>query len=172
MLQAVFEQQYPHDGSWPQWFMFPPFRFIQQAHSHGNVCFWPVKALCDYVEAANDLEFLETQTAYVDPESFDGTGPVESLWAHCDRVIAHAESRFVPGTALVNYGDGDWDDTLQPADPEMRTRMISAWTVGLAYHTFQQLAVVASRAGQVSERKSVAARIAVDVRLRLPSSSA
>ncbi|MGH8018687.1 MAG: GH36-type glycosyl hydrolase domain-containing protein, partial [Opitutaceae bacterium] len=148
MLQCVFAQQYPHDGSWPQWFMFPPFRFIQQAHSHGDVCFWPLKALCDYVEAGDDLRFLQTAVGYVDPESFEPCGPAESLWAHCDRVIEHAQSRFVPGTALVDYGDGDWDDTLQPADPAMRTRMISAWTVGLAYQTFRQLTAVASRAGE------------------------
>jgi CRISPR-associated protein Csx3 len=148
LLQTVFAQQYPHDGSWPQWFMFPPFRFIQQAQSHGDVCFWPVKALCDYVEASNDREFLKQTIGYTDPRRFEPTGPEEPLLDHCDRVMAHVESRFVDRTALVNYGDGDWDDTLQPADPTMRTRMISAWTVGLAFHTFRQLAEVCRRAGQ------------------------
>ena len=148
VLETVFAQQYPHDGSWPQWFMFPPFRFIQQAHSHGDVCFWPVKALCDYVEASNDREFLKQTIGYTDPRRFEPTGPEEPLLDHCDRVMAHVESRFVDRTALVNYGDGDWDDTLQPADPTMRTRMISAWTVGLAFHTFRQLAEVCRRAGQ------------------------
>ena len=157
ILAAVFEQQYsnnPKDpavaGCWPQWFMFAPYRFIQQTHSHGDVCFWPVKALCDYVEASNDLGFLEVTLGYTDPEHFTPTGPAESFWAHCDRVIAHCEARFLPGTALVNYGDGDWDDTLQPADPAMRTRMVSAWTVGLAYHTFRQLAGVSRRAGETA----------------------
>jgi 1,2-beta-oligoglucan phosphorylase len=155
LLTTVFEQQYPsgHDatvaGGWPQWFMFPPFGFIQQAHSHGDVCFWPVKALCDYVEASNDFEFLSAPIGYTDAEAFTSTGPVESLWAHCDRVIAHCESRLVAGTALVNYGDGDWDDTLQPADPAMRTRMISSWTVGLAFHSFRQLADISRRAGEI-----------------------
>jgi len=154
ILTAVFAQQYaPHPqepalaGCWPQWFMFPPFQSIQQAHSHGDVCFWPVKALCDYLEASNDLGFLQTQLGYTDPVSFAAAGPLESVWAHCDRVVAHCESRFIPGAALVNYGDGDWDDTLQPADPAMRTRMVSTWTVGLAYHTFRQLAEVSRRAG-------------------------
>jgi CRISPR-associated protein Csx3 len=49
---------------------------------------------------------------------------------------------------LVDYGDGDWDDTLQPADPAMRKRMVSAWTVGLAFQTFRQLATVYRRLGQ------------------------
>ncbi|SDS40265.1 hypothetical protein [Opitutus sp. GAS368] len=157
ILTAVFEQQYAHHpkepavaGCWPQWFMFPPFRFIQQAHSHGDVCFWPVKALCDYLEASNDLAFLRTELGYTDPATFTATGPADTLWAHCDRVIAHCEARFVPGTALVNYGDGDWDDTLQPADPAMRTRMVSAWTVGLAFHAFRQLAEVSRCAGETA----------------------
>lgn len=156
LLATVFAQQYlgpaaRHEGvegAWPQWFMFSPFRFIQQTHSHGDVCFWPVKALCDYVEASNDFAFLDERIGYTDAKNFGPVAEAETLWAHCDRVLAHVESRFVPGSALVNYGDGDWDDTLQPADPSLRTRMISAWTVGLAYHTFRQFAEVSRRAGQ------------------------
>ena len=147
ILETVFSQQYPHDGSWPQWFMHAPFRHLQDAHSHGDICFWPVKALCDYVEASNDREFLEWKTGYTDRRDFESIGPAETLLAHCDRVVAQCEARFVAGTSLVNYGDGDWDDTLQPAVPAMRTRLISAWTVGLAFHTFRQMAEVCRRAG-------------------------
>lgn len=156
ILLTVFAQQYATGesgstaGGWPQWFMFPPFRSIQQPHSHGDVCFWPVKALCDYIEAANDFGVLTEQVGYTDPSGFVPGGPVESLWAHCDRVVALAKARFLAGTTLVNYGDGDWDDTLQPADPTLRTRMVSAWTVALAFQTFRQLAVVARRAGETA----------------------
>ncbi|HEX3177649.1 MAG TPA: amylo-alpha-1,6-glucosidase [Methylomirabilota bacterium] len=147
LLATVFAQQYPH-GAWPQWFMHRPFHASQQPHSHGDVCFWPVKALADYVEATNDLQFVGEEIGYTDPERFEPTGVRESLWAHCDRVIEHCAARFAPGTSLVNYGDGDWDDTLQPADPAMRTRMVSAWTVALAYQTFRQLADVCRRGGE------------------------
>ncbi|HTO02784.1 MAG TPA: hypothetical protein VL069_03735, partial [Opitutus sp.] len=150
ILETVFAQQYAHVGSWPQWFMFPPYRFIQQAHSHGDVCFWPVKALCDYVEATNDLAFLNVEVGYTDPARFTSCGPQHSILDHCDLVIAQARARFFPGTVLVNYGDGDWDDTLQPADPAMRTRMISAWTVALAFQTFRQLAEVCRRADNLA----------------------
>ncbi|HLP25781.1 MAG TPA: cellobiose phosphorylase, partial [Acidobacteriota bacterium] len=168
VLERVFAQQYAGptaqaehvEGAWPQWFMFPPFHFIQQTHSHGDVCFWPVKALCDYVEATNDLDFLNELVGYTDAKTFTPTEPRESLWAHCDRVLAHVESRLVPGTALVNYGDGDWDDTLQPADPTLRTRMVSAWTVGLAFHTFRQFAGVSRRAGQGSRAEKLEALLA------------
>jgi CRISPR-associated protein Csx3 len=145
VLETVFQQQYAHEGGWPQWFMHPPFQNIRQADSHGDVCFWPVKALCDYVEASNDLDFFRWRTGYANPGTFEPEGPVESLMQHCDRVIDLCESRFMRGTALVNYGDGDWDDTLRPADPEMRTRMVSSWTVALAFHTFRQLAEACRR---------------------------
>ena len=147
ILATVFAQQYPH-GGWPQWFMHAPFHEMQQPHSHGDVCLWPIKALSDYVEATNDLAFLAEEIGYTDPERFEPTGARETLWAHCDRVLAHCEARFATGTALVNYGDGDWDDTLQPADPAMRTRMVSAWTVALAYQAFRQLSEVCRRGGE------------------------
>jgi CRISPR-associated protein Csx3 len=147
-LETVFARQNPRDGTWPQWFMHPPFHAIQQSHSHGDVCFWPVKALCDYAEATNDLRFLAGEVGYTDGDHAEPTGHHETLWAHCDRVLAHCETRFATGTALVDYGDGDWDDTLQPADPAMRTRMVSAWTVALAYQTFRQLLEVCRRGGE------------------------
>lgn len=167
VLETVFAQQYAHDGSWPQWFMHAPYQFIQHAHSHGDVCFWPLKALCDYVEASDDLAFMERRVGYTDAASFGRCGPEETYWRHCDRVIAHVEARFVPGTSLVNYGDGDWDDTLQPADPAMRTRMVSAWTVALAFQTVQQLAGVARRCGEgtrATRLKQLAERMARDFR--------
>jgi CRISPR-associated protein Csx3 len=114
-----------------------------------------VKALCDYVEATNDLAFLEREIGYTDPERFEPTERHEALWEHCDRVLAHCQARFVRGTALINYGDGDWDDTLQPADPAMRTHMVSAWTVALAYQTFRQFSEVCRRAGEGARARRV-----------------
>jgi CRISPR-associated protein Csx3 len=170
VLATVFAQQYSPGEGWPQWFMHPPFHAIQHRQSHGDVCLWPVKALCDYVEATNDLAFLDREIGYTDPSSFEPTGPHETLWAHCDRVLAHCQARFVKGTALIDYGDGDWDDTLQPADPAMRTRMVSAWTVALAYQTFRQLAEVCRRAGQdarAARLEALLERMRTDFRARL-----
>src|SRR4030095_8641919 len=100
--------------------------------------------------ATNDLDLLAEEVGYTDPERGEPTGPRESLWSHCDRVLAHCEARFATGTALVNYGDGDWDDTLQPADPAMRTRMVSAWTVALVYQTFRHLLELCRRGNHSS----------------------
>ncbi len=171
MLETVFAQQYAHDGSWPQWFMHPPYQAVQQAHSHGDVCFWPVKAVCDYIEACNDVDFLRTPLGYTDHEKFLVGDPIETVLQHCDRVIAQCEARFISGTALVNYGDGDWDDTLQPADPTMRTHMTSAWTVGLAFHTFRQLAGVCRRIGdttRAAQLEKLCARMRADFGQLMP----
>jgi CRISPR-associated protein Csx3 len=169
-LETVFSKQHAADGAWPQWFMHPPYQSMKQADSHGDVCFWPVKALCDYVEASNDIDFLRWKTGYDDPCNLDSRGPEETLLQHCDRVIDQCEARFVRGWALVNYGDGDWDDTLRPADPTMRTRMISSWTVGLSYHAFRQLAEVYRRAAEperLARIEALLARIRADFAARL-----
>ena len=50
------------------------------------------------------------------------------------------ERRVIPGTALAAYGHGDWNDSLQPADPRLREHMCSAWTVTLHYQTLTTLA--------------------------------
>jgi CRISPR-associated protein Csx3 len=148
LLVTVFARQYVDDGAWPQWFMHAPFHAIQQRQSHGDVPLWPLKALCDYVEATNDIAFLSEEVGYTDPERGEPAGPREPLWIHCDRVVAHCQARFAAGTALIDYGDGDWDDTLQPADPTMRTRLVSAWTVALAYQALGQYAGLCRRAGE------------------------
>ena len=46
-----------------------------------------------------------------------------------------SSGRQIPGTSLVAYGHGDWNDSLQPADPAMRERLCSSWTVTLQVQT-------------------------------------
>lgn len=146
ILLYVFEQQY-ETGSWPQWFMHEPFRFIQSVHSHGDILFWPLMALCQYIEASGDFAILDEDVPYTNPTAFASTPHTEPITRHVDRILVQYDSRCIPGTALVNYGDGDWDDTLQPADPSLRSRMVSAWTVTLAYDAFRRYRAVCQRAG-------------------------
>ncbi|MBI2496741.1 MAG: hypothetical protein HYV75_02025, partial [Opitutae bacterium] len=109
ILTTVFEQQYAHHpkdpavaGCWPQWFMFPPFRFIQQTHSHGDVCFWPVKALCDYLEASNDLAFLRTETGYTAPVPPTACGRT----ATASSIIARRASSPAPRSSTTATATG------------------------------------------------------------------
>ena len=48
--------------------------------------------------------------------------------------------RVIEGTVLAAYGHGDWNDSLQPVDPQMRERLCSAWTVTLHHQTLVTLA--------------------------------
>ena len=55
-----------------------------------------------------------------------------SVLAHVERALALIERRVIPGTRLAAYGHGDWNDSLQPADPALADELCSAWTVTLA----------------------------------------
>jgi 1,2-beta-oligoglucan phosphorylase len=56
--------------------------------------------------------------------------------------------RFIPGTHLIRYGEGDWNDSLQPADPRMRDWMVSSWTVALLFQQLGRYAEILARAGR------------------------
>ena len=44
-----------------------------------------------------------------------------------------------PAPRSCVFGGGDWEDTLQPVDPAMAERLVSSWTVELAYQTLVAL---------------------------------
>jgi 1,2-beta-oligoglucan phosphorylase len=147
MLREVFAHQYQDTGTWPQWFMFDEFREVQGTESHGDIIFWPIKALCDYIEQTGDSRILEHQLCYTDPHSMAFTTHKEPLREHLNKAVAYIRNSCIPGTALPSYGNGDWDDSLQPADPAMKTHMASGWTVGLALQTLGALARIWAMAG-------------------------
>jgi cellobiose phosphorylase len=60
--------------------------------------------------------------------------------AHVERALALIERRVIAGTRLAAYGHGDWNDSLQPADPALADELCSAWTVTLHYQTIATLA--------------------------------
>lgn len=150
ILRIVFAQQNETEGDWPQWFMLEPYGSIRDRHSHGDVIVWPLKALCDYVEATNDLAFLDEPVAW----RKDDASPTEEaapISAHVEKLIATVRARFIPGTSLIRYGEGDWNDSLQPVDPRMRDWMVSGWTVALLYQQVNRYAEVLTRAGRDGE---------------------
>jgi cellobiose phosphorylase len=139
LLLRVMRQHNP-DGDWPQWFMFfERERGIRPGDSHGDIVFWPLLVLAQYLLASGDASVLEEQVRF-----FDGRGPEAgeraSVWQHARRALALIDKRVLPGTALVAYGHGDWNDSLQPADPVLREHMCSAWTVTLHFQTLRTLA--------------------------------
>jgi 1,2-beta-oligoglucan phosphorylase len=139
LLLRVMRAQNP-DGDWPQWFMFfERERGIRAGDSHGDIVFWPLVVLAQYLVASGDAALLEEQVPF-----FDSRGPQmgepATVWEHVQRALSLIEKRVVPGTSLAAYGHGDWNDSLQPADPAMREHMCSAWTVTLHFQALISLA--------------------------------
>jgi cellobiose phosphorylase len=133
LLARVMRAQ-ARDGDWPQWFMFfERERAIRAGDSHGDIVFWPLLALAQYLLASGDAAFLDEPLPYFDDAP-------ASVWQHAERALALTARRVIAGTALAAYGHGDWNDALQPADPSLRERMCSAWTVTLHYQTLVTLA--------------------------------
>ena len=156
ILRIVFAQQQETRGDWPQWFMLEPYAQIRDRHSHGDVIVWPLKALCDYVEATDDLAFLDEPVAWRREDDFAATAHRDPVAAHVAKLLATVRERFIPGTHLIRYGEGDWNDSLQPADPRMRDWMVSSWTVALLFQQLNRYAEVLTRAGR--ERRGGGAR--------------
>jgi cellobiose phosphorylase len=141
VLLRVMRQQNP-DGDWPQWFMFfERERNIRPGDSHGDIVFWPLLVLAQYLIASGDSGVLEERVPFFDPRGPE-TGESATIWEHANRALSLIRQRVIPGTALAAYGHGDWNDSLQPADPRLREHMCSAWTVTL--HT--QVLIMLARA--------------------------
>ena len=133
ILLNIFSHQAYEDGEWPQWFMFDRYS-ANAGECHGDVVFWPLKCVGDYIRCSGDASLLEIIVPYVDDIERE-----ETILQHVKRAYAAIEKRFIGDTGLITYAGGDWDDTLQPADPLMKEHLISAWTVALAYQTLRGL---------------------------------
>jgi cellobiose phosphorylase len=131
--------------------MLEPYAAIRDRHSHGDVIVWPLKALCDYIEATNDLAFLDEPIAWRREDDFEKTAHLDPVAVHVEKLLATVRERFIPGTQLIRYGEGDWNDSLQPADPRMRDWMVSSWTVALLFQQLTRYAEVLTRAGRSGE---------------------
>lgn len=149
------------DGTFPQWFMFDAYAEILQEHAHGDVVHWPLFALGQYLRASGDVAVLDAPVPF-------RTGEPATVADHLDALVRHLETDLVPGTSLPAYGDGDWDDTLQPARSEMRASMASTWTTALAVQalalTAEQLRPAPAAAGLVARMDALGAAIAADLR--------
>lgn len=149
LVLRVFAAQNP-DGSWPQAFGFlPGDEDFRHEPPHGDVVHWPVLALGRYLLASGDVGILDEPAPWYADD--DAPAPLRT---HLARALEHARASFLPGTHLVAYGHGDWNDSLQPADPAMTTTMVSAWTVTLHHQSLATL--VDALAEHPSERALVA----------------
>ncbi|KGE16378.1 GH36-type glycosyl hydrolase domain-containing protein [Paenibacillus wynnii] len=138
ILLTIFSHQYEEDGSWPQWFMFDNYTKVQQEESHGDIIVWPLKVLGDYLNVTRDYSLLKEEVPYTSKHGFDFSMETATILDHALKEIAYIKDHFLEGTHLSSYGDGDWDDTLQPANAQLKQYMVSSWTVALTYQSFNQ----------------------------------
>lgn len=141
VLLRIFSHQFSHDGQWPQWFMFDRYEYIYADECHGDVVFWPLKCLADYIDATGDYAVMKEVLPYL------GSEEKAPLRAHLEKSLSSIRSRFLPGTHLISYAGGDWDDTLRPISKDMQQRMISAWTQALAYQVLNNISRVLNEMG-------------------------
>lgn len=147
LLVRVFRQQ-NIDGDWPQWFMFfERERLIRPSDSHGDIVYWPVLALAQYLLASGDASLLDEVVPYFHHDG-DRVAEKDRVLGHVDRALELITQRVIGGTVLAAYGHGDWNDSLQPAKADMREHLCSSWTVTLNYQTFVTLAAAFRLIGQ------------------------
>ena len=79
--------------------MLEPYANIRDRHSHGDVIVWPLKALCDYIEATDDLAFLDQPVAWRHEDTFEKSERKDAVATHVDKLLATVRQRFIPGTA-------------------------------------------------------------------------
>ncbi len=59
---------------------------------------------------------------------------------HLRRAVDRIAESTVPGSPLPAYGHGDWNDSLQPADPHLAAHLVSTWTAVLQTQSLRTLA--------------------------------
>jgi cellobiose phosphorylase len=125
-------------GDWPQAFEFmPPTAEHGQQDSHGDVVYWPLLAVGEHLLAVGDAGLLDHEVPFVGDDGATAPAPVEE---HLGRALDRIEELVVPGTPLPAYGHGDWNDSLQPADPDLARRLASTWTAVLQVQALDALA--------------------------------
>ncbi|MDO5735548.1 MAG: hypothetical protein Q4P15_03645 [Propionibacteriaceae bacterium] len=137
VLQVVFSAQ-QDDGDWPQWFEYLPERRAPgHRESHGDVVYWPLLALGEHILMSGDPSILDVEAGWVGSDTLLRPTPIRD---HVLAAVAHIESRRAHDSRLPAYGHGDWNDSLQPADPDIAGFMCSTWTAELEIKAFSTLA--------------------------------
>lgn len=164
ILEIVYSHQYQDDGNWPQWFMFDKYFQIQQEESHGDIIVWPLKVLSDYLLMTGDVDVLQVKVPYTMKGDFNFTSEAYTIYEHVVKEINYIKNHFLYDTHLSSYGDGDWDDTLQPANKQLKQYMVSSWTVALTYQAIRQMAEGLAKVDEAksSELEKLAENIKTD----------
>jgi len=163
VLRIIFSNQNT-DGGWPQWWMFDSYSDVRADGSHGDIFYWCLIALSNYIKVTGDLKFLDEILPYYHEKGV-ARAKKSPLSEHVDRLVKMIVDSFISGTALVPFGGGDWNDSLQPVSRDLAKRMISSWTVEMNYQAFKQYQAVFEQAGntlKAKELKEICKKIKAD----------
>ena len=173
ILLTVFSHQFENDGNWPQWFMFDKYVDIQASESHGDIVAWPLYVIATYLSVTGDYQILDEAIPYMDRQTLHFTSHKATLFDHVKKATEYIKGNFLHDTYLSCYGDGDWDDTLQPHDQKLKKYMASSWTVGLTYKGMRLLekTLINEQPEKSKEFADLAAGIEADYRKYMMSSA-
>lgn len=163
ILLKIFATQYVDSGDWPQWFMHDEYFDIAQRHAHGDIVVWPLKALAMYLSSTGDLEILNVNVPYLGADN-QPADLVGSVAGHIEKTLDRIEHEFIPETALIRYGGGDWDDSLQPVSSDLAARLVSGWTVALLAQSLAELEATLANSSLKSRVANLSARVRADFR--------
>lgn len=146
-------------GDWPQWWMFDSYSHIRAGDCHGDIYYWVIISLAAYVKVTGDVSILNEKLP------FYGETALFTVNEHAERLIQMIEDSYIGDTALVPFGGGDWNDSLQPVNEELAKRLISSWTVQMNYQAFTDYVEVYKKTGneqRAKELQAVAQKIKLD----------
>ena len=157
-------------GDWPQWFEFLPGHLGPgQREAHGDVIFWPLLALAEYLNAGGDTAILGDRVTFVADNALTDEQPVLE---HVRRALVLIAADTLSGTTLPSYGLGDWNDSLRPAHAELAERLCSTWTATLQIQALTTLAGALRRAATPQTQQEVASLAAECDRIAAESARA
>ena len=137
IILKIYSNQFKETGEWPQWFMYDKYN-MQQNDSHGDIVFWPIKVISEYVLITGDNSIFNEEVSYKSSVDFSITNK-EKIIDHVKRAINSIKGRFLTNSFLISYEGGDWDDTLQPVNNSLKQKLVSTWTMALAYESIRKL---------------------------------
>lgn len=137
VLLTVFAGQ-QDDGDWPQWFDYlTEHRAAGHRESHGDVVYWPLLALGEYLQMTGDQRILDEEIGWVGRDELLAPSPLRD---HVLAAVEHLLSQRSADPRLPAYSHGDWNDSLQPASPDLARQLVSTWTAGLEIKALRELA--------------------------------
>lgn len=163
ILRILFSHQNPN-GGWPQWWMFDSYSDVRAGSAHGDVHHWCIIALGNYIKTTGNIEFLNEVLPYYHINGVEASEKT-TLLEHIERLIDMITDSFIPNTAFVLFGGGDWNDSMQPASKALAEHLISSWTVALNYQAFSNFQLVYELLGETvkaNRLKNICTQIKAD----------